>query len=146
MVTGYDLIKLQLQIAAGEPLNVRQKDIHHNGVAIECRINAEDPDNNFTPCPGKIEKLIIPGGFGLRVDTHVHQGWTICPNYDSKIAKLIVHQPTREEAITSAKRALREFKIEPVKTTIPACLKILSHSLFQKNKIDTSFVEKHLYT
>jgi len=146
MVTGYDLIKLQLQIAGGEPLNVRQKDIHHNGVAIECRINAEDPDNNFTPCPGKIEELIIPGGYGLRVDTHVHQGWTICPNYDSMIAKLIVHRPTRDEAIIAAKRALREFKISPVKTTIPACLKILSHSLFQKGKIDTSFVEKHLYT
>jgi len=143
MVTGHDLIKLQLKIAAGQPVKFSQKNIKHTGVAIECRINAEDPENNFAPSPGAITRLILPGGPGVRVDTHVHQGWTISPSYDSMIAKLIVHQRTRTEAIATMKRALREFIIEPVKTTIPACLDILSHNLFVKNKIDTSFVEKN---
>jgi acetyl-CoA carboxylase biotin carboxylase subunit len=144
MVTGHDLIKWQLKIAAGLPIKLSQKNIKHTGVAIECRINAEDPENNFAPSPGKITKLILPGGPGVRVDTHVHQGWTISPSYDSMIAKLIVHQRTRTEAIATMKRALREFIIEPVKTTIPACLDILSHNLFVKSKIDTSFVERNL--
>ena len=143
MVTGYDLIKLQLKIAAGESLKLSQRDIKHTGVAIECRINAEDPANNFAPSPGKITGYIPPGGPGVRVDTHVHQGWTISANYDSMIAKLIVHQPTREEAITTMKRALGEFVIEPIKTTIGASLDILSHNLFVKSKIDTSFVERN---
>ncbi|MDD5458903.1 MAG: acetyl-CoA carboxylase biotin carboxylase subunit [Phycisphaerae bacterium] len=143
MVTGHDLIKWMLRIASGEKLNLRQEDIKHNGVAIECRINAEDPANNFSPCPGKIEKYIQPGGYGVRVDTHVHQGYTIPSTYDSMIAKLIVHQPTREDAIATMKRALREFVIEPTKTTIPACLEILSHNLFVKNQIDTGFIDRH---
>jgi acetyl-CoA carboxylase biotin carboxylase subunit len=143
MVTGYDLIKLQLKIAAGETIKLSQRDIRHTGVAIECRINAEDPENNFAPSPGTITRYLPPGGPGIRVDTHVHQGWTISPNYDSMIAKLIVHQPSREEAITTMKRALSEFVIEPTKTTIPACLDILSHNLFVKSKIDTSFVERN---
>jgi acetyl-CoA carboxylase, biotin carboxylase subunit len=144
MVTGQDLIKWQLRIAGGEPINLRQKDIKHQGVAIECRINAEDPDNNFTPNPGTITRYIAPGGLGVRIDTHVHQGWTITPNYDSLIAKIIVHQPTRAEAIATMRRALQEFVIEPVKTTIPACLEILSHNLFVKGKVDTGFVERSL--
>ena len=144
MVTGYDLIKLQLQIASGEKLNMKQSDIKHEGVAIECRINAEDPDRNFAPSPGKIEKYISPGGLGVRVDTHVHQGYAVPPNYDSMVCKLIVHQKTRAEAIETMKRALGEFVIEPIKTTIPACLDILSHNLFVKSKIDTSFVEKNM--
>jgi len=143
MVTGYDLIKWQLKIASGMPIKMSQKNIKHNGVAIECRINAEDPENNFTPCPGKITKFIPPGGPGVRVDTHVHQGWTVSPTYDSMIAKVIVHQNTRAAAITTMKRALREFVIEPIKTTIPACLDILSHNLFVKNEIDTGFVERN---
>ncbi len=143
MVTGHDLIKLQLKIAAGQPIKFSQKNIKHSGVAIECRINAEDPDNNFSPSPGTITRLILPGGPGVRVDTHVHQGWTVSPSYDSMIAKLIVHQRTRTEAIATMKRALKEFIIEPIKTTIPACLDILSHNLFVKNKIDTSFVERN---
>ena len=142
MVTGHDLIKWQLRIAGGEPMKLRQKDIKHNGVAIECRINAEDPANNFSPSPGTITEYIAPGGFGVRVDTHVHQGWTISPHYDSLIAKLIVHQPTRSEAIATMRRALQEFSIGPVKTTIPACLDILSHNLFVKGKVDTGFVER----
>ncbi|MHC4753570.1 MAG: acetyl-CoA carboxylase biotin carboxylase subunit [Planctomycetota bacterium] len=143
LVTGHDLIKWQLKIAAGEPLTVKQKDIKHNGVAIECRINAEDPANNFVPTPGNITRYIQPGGPGIRVDTHVYQGWNVSASYDSMIAKLIVHQNTREEAIATMKRALSEFVIEPIKTTIPACLSILSHNLFLKNKIDTSFVERN---
>jgi acetyl-CoA carboxylase biotin carboxylase subunit len=141
-VTGHDLIKLQLKIAAGLPIKFDQKSIKHSGVAIECRINAEDPENDFAPCPGTITRFIPPGGPGVRVDTHVYQGWKVSPNYDSMIAKLIVHQRTRAEAIVTMKRALQEFIIEPIKTTIPACLDILSHSLFVKNQIDTGFVER----
>ena len=143
MVTGHDLIKWQLKIASGQTIKFRQRNIKHNGVAIECRINAEDPANNFASCPGTIAKYIPPGGPGVRVDTHVHQGWTVSTNYDSMIAKLIVHQRTRTEAIATMKRALAEFVIEPIKTTIPACLDILSHNLFVKNQIDTGFVERN---
>jgi len=144
MVTGQDLIKWQIKIAAGLPLDLRQRDIKHTGVAMECRINAEDPDRNFAPCPGKITKFFTPGGPGVRVDTYLSQDAVISPYYDSMVSKLIVHQPTREEAIATMKRALREFKIEPIKTTIPACLKILSHNLYVKNQVDTSFIERHL--
>jgi len=144
MVTGHDLIKWQLKIASGQKIKFSQRNIKHSGVAIECRINAEDPSNNFASCPGTITRYIPPGGPGVRVDTHVYQGSTISTSYDSLIAKLIVHQKTRTEAIATMKRALREFVIEPVKTTIPACLDILSHNLFVKNKIDTGFVERHL--
>jgi len=144
MVTGVDLIKMQLKIAGGQNINLRQKDIEHNGVAIECRINAEDPARNFAPCPGKIEKFILPGGMGVRVDTHIFQGATVSPYYDSMIAKLIVHRPTRDEAITTMKRALSEFRIEPIKTTIPVCYKILSHNRYLQNKVDTSFIEQNI--
>jgi len=144
MVTDHDLIKWQLKIASGQTIDLRQKDIKHTGVAIECRINAEDPANNFAPCPGTITKFIPPGGMGVRLDTHLHQGCTVSPHYDSMIGKLIVHKKTREEAITTMKQALREFKIEPVKTTIPACLEILSHNQYAKGRIDTGFIERHL--
>ena len=144
MVTGHDLIKWQLKIASGQTIDLRQKDIKHIGAAIECRINAEDPANNFAPSPGRITKYVPPGGMGVRIDTHVYQGWTISSHYDSMISKLIVHQKTREEAINTMKRALREFKIEPVKTTIPVCLEILSHNLYVKGRVDTGFVERHM--
>ena len=144
MVTGHDLIKWQLKIASGQTIDLRQKDIKHTGVAIECRINAEDPANNFVPCPGTITKFIPPGGLGVRLDTHLHQGCTVSPYYDSMIGKLIVHKKTREEAITTMKQALREFKIEPIKTTIPACLEILSHNQYAKGRIDTGFIERHM--
>jgi acetyl-CoA carboxylase biotin carboxylase subunit len=143
MVTGHDLIKWQIRIASGEPLGMRQKDITHHGVAIECRINAEDPASGFSPSPGTITEYRAPGGPGVRVDTHAHQGWTVSPHYDSLIAKLIVHQKTRPEAIATMRRALEEFTIGPIKTTIPACLAILSHNLFVKGKIDTGFVERN---
>jgi len=143
MVTGHDLIRLQLKVAAGERIKMSQRSIKHDGVAIECRINAEDPERDFAPCPGTITRYIPPGGPGVRVDTHVHQGWTVSPSYDSMIAKVIVHRATRADAIVTMKRALREFVIEPIKTTIPACLDILSHNLFVKSKIDTGFVERN---
>jgi acetyl-CoA carboxylase biotin carboxylase subunit len=143
MVTGHDLIKWQIKIAGGQTLRMRQKNIKHQGVAIECRINAEDPANNFAPCPGTITEYRAPGGPGVRVDTHAHQGWTVAPHYDSLIAKLIVHQKTRAEAIATMRRALEEFTVGPIKTTIPACLEILSHNLFVKGKTDTGFVERN---
>ncbi len=143
MVTGHDLIKWQLRIASGEKIKLSQRDIKHTGAAMECRINAEDCENDFAPCPGTITKYIPPGGLGVRIDTHVHQGYTVSPHYDSMVCKLIVHQKNREEAIATMKRALSEFVIEPVKTTIPACLDILSHNLFIKSQIDTSFVEQN---
>lgn len=144
LVTGQDLIKWQLKIASGGTLDLRQRDIKHNGVAMECRINAEDPKRGYAPCPGRITKFIVPGGPGVRVDTHICQDAMVSPYYDSMIGKLIVHQPTREETIATMKRALREFRIEPIKTTIPACLEILSHNLFVKNQVDTSFIERHI--
>jgi acetyl-CoA carboxylase biotin carboxylase subunit len=144
MVTDHDLIKMQIAVAAGEKLELEQRDIKLNGVSIECRINAEDPANNFVPSPGKIRRYVSPGGLGVRVDTHVHQGYVVPPNYDSMVCKLIVHNKTRDEAIATMKRALGEFVIEPIKTTIPACIEILSHSQFIKGDIDTSFLEKTL--
>jgi acetyl-CoA carboxylase biotin carboxylase subunit len=144
LVTDTDLIKLQLKVAAGKSIGLKQRDIKHTGHSIECRINAEDPENNFAPSPGKITKFIPPGGPGIRVDTHVHQGYTVPSNYDSMVCKVLVHRPTRAEAIETMKRALGEFVIEPIKTTIPVCLEIISHQLFAKSKIDTSFVERNL--
>ncbi|HDS83946.1 MAG TPA: acetyl-CoA carboxylase biotin carboxylase subunit, partial [Phycisphaerales bacterium] len=119
LVTGQDLIKWQLKIASGQPLDLRQRDIRHTGAAMECRINAEDPARGYAPCPGRISKFIVPGGPGVRVDTHLCQGDMVSPYYDSMVGKLIVHQPTREQTIATMKRALREFRIEPIKTTIP---------------------------
>ncbi len=144
LVTGRDLIKWQLKIASGEPFDLRQRDITHTGAAMECRINAEDPSRGYAPCPGRVTKFIVPGGPGVRVDTHLCQDAMVSPYYDSMIAKLIVHQPTRDEAIATMKRALREFRIEPIKTTIPICLDILSHNLFVKSQVDTSFIERHM--
>ena len=144
MVTGHDLIKLQLKVASGQTLDLRQRDIKHTGVAIECRINAEDPDRDFAPCPGNIDKYIAPGGMGVRVDTHLYQGCKVSPYYDSMISKLIVHRKDRQEAIETMKRALKEFQISPIKTTIPAHMKILSHNLYVKSQFDTSFIERFL--
>jgi len=143
MVTGFDLIKLQLKVAAGHTFKFNQRSIRLNGVAMECRINAEDTENNFAPCAGRITRYVPPGGPGVRVDSHVHQGWNVSPSYDSMICKVIVHQRKRAETIATMKRALGEFVIEPIKTTIPACLNILSHNLFVKNQVDTTFVERN---
>ncbi|HVA46648.1 MAG TPA: acetyl-CoA carboxylase biotin carboxylase subunit [Pirellulales bacterium] len=142
MVTGIDLIKAQLRVAAGEPLPWKQEHVRVSGVAIECRINAEDPQRNFQPSPGKIERIIVPGGFGVRFDSHVHTGYVVSPHYDSMIGKLIVHQATREAAISSMQRALSELRIEGIKTTVPRLLDILRHSAFVDGQVDTTFIER----
>lgn len=141
-VTGIDLVKEQIRIASGEKLRHKQEDIRFNGCAIECRINAEDPDNDFMPSPGKITMLDLPGGRGVRIDTHVYQGYSIPPYYDSMIAKLIVHGKDRSEAITICRRALDEFIVEPIKTTIPFHKKVMSNPLFIKGKYSTDFIDK----
>ncbi|MEI8373966.1 MAG: acetyl-CoA carboxylase biotin carboxylase subunit [Planctomycetota bacterium] len=142
MVTGIDLIKMQILVAAGEPLPFKQEDIVQRGCAIECRINAEDPEKNFRPTPGLITRIIPPGGFGVRFDSHVHQGYTVSPYYDSMIGKLIVHQPTRAEAIACMKRALRELRVEGIKTTMALQEKILNHTAFIEHHVDTTFIER----
>ncbi len=142
MVTGIDLIKQQIRIASGEPLPFKQEDIVQRGAAIECRINAEDPQRKFQPSPGTIERLIAPGGFGVRWDSHAHSGYVVPPYYDSMIGKLIVHQPTREQAVRTMLRALAEMRVEGIKTVIPLHQEILSHSAFADGRIDTTFVER----
>src|SRR3954469_13424512 len=143
-VTGTDLIKEQIRVAAGLPLSFRQRDIKQTGHAIECRINAEDPARNFAPSPGTIQELRVPGGPGIRWDSHVYAGYRIPPNYDSMIGKLIVHRPTRADAIATMKRALQEFHIAPVKTTIPLQLRIMEDQHFGSGDVDTGFVERVL--
>jgi acetyl-CoA carboxylase biotin carboxylase subunit len=142
MITGIDLIKAQIRVAAGEPLPFRQEDIPQRGTAIECRINAEDPEKNFRPVPGKITGLFVPGGFGVRFDSHIHAGYEISPYYDSLIGKLIVHQPSRAEAISCMLRALAELRIEGVKTTVPLHEKIIRHPAFAEGRVDTTFIER----
>lgn len=144
MITGVDIVKEQIRIASGEPLSVKQEDVRVSGHAIECRINAEDPDRNFTPQPGLVETFNPPGGFGVRMDTHVHAGYRIPPNYDSMIGKLIVHAPTRIEAIARMRRALREFEIGPIRTTIPLHLKLLDNRQFIDVDMDVNYVERFL--
>lgn len=142
MVTGLDIIKEQIKIASGEKLSVSQKEITFTGHSLECRVNAEDPDKNFIPCPGKITELHLPGGNGIRVDSAIYAGYTIPMNYDSMIAKVIVHGKTREESIAKMKSALGEFVIEGVKTNIDFLYKILENDNFIKNNYDTSFIKK----
>lgn len=144
MVTGIDLIKQQIRIAAGEKLPFKQKDIPCRGVAIECRINAEDGEKNFQPCPGKIEEIFAPGGFGVRFDSHAHAGYVVPPYYDSMIGKLIVHQPTRAEAIACMLRALGELRIRGIQTTAEFHKRILTHPDFIANRVDTKWVERTL--
>jgi acetyl-CoA carboxylase biotin carboxylase subunit len=146
LVTGIDLIKSQILVASGEPLPFQQKDVEAQGVAIECRINAENPDANFQPCPGTITRLITPGGPGVRWDSHVHQGYVVPPYYDSMIGKLIVHQPTRAEAIACMQRALSELRIEGIATTVPFHSKVMAHSEFVEGWVDTSFVERAFFS
>ncbi len=144
MVTGIDLVKQQIRVASGERLNLKQKKVRNQGVAIECRINAEDPQNGFRPQPGKVTIYNPPGGQGVRVDSHVHTGYEIPPYYDSLISKLIVYQKTREEAIACMKRALGEYAIGGIKTTIPLQLELITHSQFASGNINTNFVENYL--
>jgi acetyl-CoA carboxylase biotin carboxylase subunit len=146
MVTGIDLIRGQISIAAGEPLPFTQADIVQRGAAIECRINAENPDRNFQPCPGLIKNMFTPGGMGVRFESHVYPGYVVPPHYDSMIGKLIVHQPTRSEAIACMLRALDELRIEGIQTTVPFHKKVLQHSEFVEGWVDTTFVERVFLT
>ncbi|GAB4130029.1 MAG: acetyl-CoA carboxylase biotin carboxylase subunit [Thermogutta sp.] len=142
MVTGIDLIQTQIRVAAGEPLPFKQEDIEHRGCAIECRVNAEDPANKFRPSAGRIDRMFVPGGPGVRFDSHAYPGYVVSPHYDSMIGKLIVHRRTRAEAIACMKRALSELRIEGIKTTVPLHLEILSHPVFTESRGDTTFVER----
>jgi acetyl-CoA carboxylase biotin carboxylase subunit len=143
LVTGIDLIQQQIRVAAGEKLGFTQEDIRFQGHAIECRINAEDPDRDFQPSPGKIELFVPPGGPGVRLDSHCYSGYRIPPNYDSMIGKLLVHRPRRDLSIKTMLRALDEFVIQGPKTTIPLQRNILSHSDFRAGDHDTGFVERY---
>lgn len=144
MVTGIDLIQQQIRIAAGEKLTFTQDDIPCNGVSIECRINAEDASKNFQPCPGKIEQIHVPGGLGVRFDSHVHAGYMVPPYYDSMVGKLIVHQPDRASAIACMLRALAELRIQGIATTVDFHQTVLNHSDFVNCKVDTKWVERTL--
>lgn len=143
-VTGLDLIKEQIRLAAGEPLGYTQEDVTIRGWAMECRINAENPDKNFMPSPGKIEFYYAPGGPGVRVDSAVFPGYTIPPYYDSMVGKLIVWAPTRDEAIQRMKRALGEYVIEGIQTTIPFHLKVLDNEYFRRGEVFTNFIQKRI--
>jgi acetyl-CoA carboxylase biotin carboxylase subunit len=140
MVTNADLVRAQILIAAGEPLNFRQEDVQFVGHSIECRVNAEDP-RTFAPSPGKITALNMPGGPGVRVDTHAYTGYTVPPHYDSLVAKIVTHARTRERAIARMQRALEATIIEGIKTTIPLHMQILADEKFQSGDISTRFME-----
>ncbi len=140
-LTGVDLIKAQIRSAAGERLKLKQRDVKFRGHCIECRINAEDPYNNFSPCPGTIDLFIPPGGFGIRIDSHAYSGYKIPPYYDSMIGKLIVYGEDRKEAIIRCRRALDEFHVSGVKTTIPFLSYILGREDFMVGKYNTGYVE-----
>ena len=144
VVTNKDLVREQILIAAGERLSFKQEDVKISGHAIECRINAENPDKDFMPCPGEIEGYIAPGGFGVRVDSHVYTNYKIPPNYDSMIAKVITRGETREEARIRMIRALNEYVILGINTTIPFHKKILRNSSFIRNNYSTKFVEEEM--
>jgi acetyl-CoA carboxylase biotin carboxylase subunit len=143
LVTGIDLVREQIRIAAGEKLSFTQDQIRQHGTAIECRVNAEDPAADFRPSPGTITRWQTPGGPGVRLDTHVVHGYRVPPNYDSMVAKLLVHQPTRAEALAVMRRALSEFVVEGIKTTIPLYKEIFNHSAFIEGRVDTTFIERH---
>ena len=142
MVTGVDIIKEQIKIASGEKLAYKQEDIKFEGHSMEVRINAENPDKNFMPCPGTITGLHVPGGNGIRVDTAIYSGYTVPPTYDSMLAKLIVHGKNREESIAKMKSAVAEFVVEGITTNIDFLLKILENENFKTNNYDTSFIKK----
>ena len=143
MITGIDLIKEQIRVAAGKPLGYTQEDIVFKGHAIECRINAEDP-KTFVPSPGKIQRYHAPGGFGVRVDSHIYQGYSVPPYYDSMIAKLIAYGDTREECLSRLERALNEYVIDGIQTTIPLHQKLLKNADVREGRYDIHWLEKNL--
>ena len=144
MLTGVDLVKEQIRVAAGEPLSLKQEDVPFVGHSIEFRLNAEDPDNDFMPSPGEVTFLDVPGGPGVRVDSAMYQGYKIPPFYDSMVGKLIVWALTREEAISRARRALREYRLEGIKTTIPLHLRLLEDEAFRSGDYHTGYLEELL--
>jgi len=144
MLTGVDLVKEQLRVASGAPLSLKQEDVPFEGCAMEFRINAEDPDQDFMPSPGEISFLDVPGGPGVRVDSAIYQGYGIPPFYDSLVAKLIVWAPNRDEAITRARRALREYRVEGIKTTIPLHIRLLDEKAFRAGEYHTGYLEELL--
>ncbi|MED4941733.1 acetyl-CoA carboxylase biotin carboxylase subunit [Heyndrickxia coagulans] len=143
MVTGVDLVKEQILVASGEPLSLKQDEVTWSGWAIECRINAENPEKNFMPSAGKINFYLPPGGIGVRVESAVYPGYSIPPYYDSMIAKLIAYGATRDEAIARMRRALSEFAVEGVHTTIPFHQRLLEHEVFVEGDFNTKFLEKY---
>ncbi len=143
MVTGIDIVKKQLEIASGEKLTIKQKDLTFAGCAIECRINAEEPEKGFRPSPGKIKNLLLPGGLGIRVDSAMYDGYKIPSNYDSMVAKIIAYDKTREEAICKMKRALYELQVEGIKTNIDFLLSLLSSSAFINGNYDTAYIKNN---
>ncbi|AZV50975.1 MULTISPECIES: acetyl-CoA carboxylase biotin carboxylase subunit [Bacillus] len=143
MVTGTDLIKEQIRVASGMELSLKQEDVVFEGWAIECRINAENPSKNFMPSPGEIKMYLPPGGLGVRVDSAAYPGYTIPPYYDSMIAKVITYGKTRDEAVARMKRALSEFVIEGIETTIPFHIKLLEHETFVSGEFNTKFLETY---
>ncbi|SFR02664.1 acetyl-CoA carboxylase biotin carboxylase subunit [Desulfoscipio geothermicus] len=144
MVTGIDLVKSQIAIAAGRELNLRQEDVQFSGWAIECRINAEDPDRNFIPCPGKITGYLPPGGAGVRLDSAVFAGWEVPPHYDSMLGKLIVWGRDRDEAVARMQRALDELEIKGVKTIVPFHRRILRNAFFRRGETYTNFIQRRI--
>jgi acetyl-CoA carboxylase biotin carboxylase subunit len=142
LITGVDIVKEQLRIASGKKLSLEQKNINMSGSAIECRISAEDPENNFAPSTGKIVELIEPGGPGVRVESGIYEGFEVPIYYDPLIAKLLVWAPTRHEAITRMKRALREYRIRGIKTSIPFHLLVMDNPLFIAGNYDTTFIDR----
>jgi acetyl-CoA carboxylase biotin carboxylase subunit len=141
MVTGVDLVREQIRMEMDEPLDITQRQIFIRGHAIECRINAEDPDNNFSPVVGEIKTFRLPGGPGIRVDTHIHKGYKVLPYYDSLLAKVISHGKDREEAIVRMERAVFEMRIEGLRTTLPFHRSILKNQQFRQSEIHTGYVE-----
>jgi acetyl-CoA carboxylase biotin carboxylase subunit len=144
MVSGVDIVKAQLEIAGGKMLTLRQEDIRLAGHALECRINAEDSENDFAPCPGKVLRYHAPGGPGIRVDSHLHAGYCVPPYYDSMLAKVIAWGRDRGEAIARMRRALHEMEVDGIKTTIPFHLRLLHHPAFLAGEVHTRFVENEL--
>ena len=144
LITGIDIVKASIQIAAGEKIPFKQEDVQIRGHAIECRINAEDPAAGFRPSAGKIDTWHVPGGPGVRLDTHVVPGYVVPPNYDSMIAKLIVHADTREAALDRMARALREFKVGPIHTTIPLHQRLVTNTDFRRGGVDIHYLERLL--
>jgi acetyl-CoA carboxylase biotin carboxylase subunit len=143
-ITGIDLVAHQLRVAAGEPLGITQEDVRFSGHAIECRITAEDPDRHFTPSAGKVTRLFLPGGFGVRLDTHLYDGYTVPPFYDSLLCKLVAWAPDRPQAIARMLRALSEVQIDGVRTTVPFYRRVMNNAWYRRGDVSTNFIRRRM--